>query len=258
LGIRILGQQEQTKGNSVFFSITDSIQQLKKEVISADWQLSPKRAELLDAAFTCLKQRFKTRTALLAIITMASNALEYIRSHGSQATAIDFLKEAMAQIVTIYENETFVPEEEKKIFEILYNRFLLLKQTVQKEKIFPSIATPPSVNEKKNPAWICNPPLKRPRASYRPSAIIGEADIKIGNLKELLKVKDAVAPSVPVVEQKVGREKKLFPESIIGTNFIKLVIGERGFAFPESYVAHIGSIQPKKTIYLYKGRSGTA
>jgi hypothetical protein len=40
-------------------SIEESVQRLKAEILSVDWRISEKRAELLEAAFSCLKKGLK-------------------------------------------------------------------------------------------------------------------------------------------------------------------------------------------------------
>jgi hypothetical protein len=134
-----------------FLSLDESIKQLKAEIISQDWRVSKKRAELLTAAFACLKQRFKNRKRVFAIIVMANNVLLYIQKKGdARATgAIDFLKEAMAHVVTSYEDSSLDPEKDKKIFNMLYGRFNQLKDKIQAEQLLakedsPSEKPPPT------------------------------------------------------------------------------------------------------------------
>lgn len=133
-----------------FLSLDESIKQLKAEIISQDWRISEKRADLLSAAFSCLKQRFKNRKRIFAIIVMANNVLLYIRKKGDARAigAIDFLKEAMAHVVTTYEDSSLDPEKDKKIFNMLYGRFNQLKDKIQAEQLLtkedsPSEKPPP-------------------------------------------------------------------------------------------------------------------
>ena len=117
-------------------SLEESIQCLKAEILSQDWRLSQKRAELLAAAFRCLKQRFTNRKNAFAIIVMANNVLLYIKKKGDQQVpgTVDFLKEAMAHIVILYECPAFDPDQDKKIFNALYRRFNLLKEKIQSDR----------------------------------------------------------------------------------------------------------------------------
>lgn len=121
----------------IVLSIDESIQRLKAEIIAQDWSLSEKRIELLEAAFSCLKQRFKNRKAAQNILIMAGSVLDYVRRKGENtpADSIDFLKEAMAHVVSLYESEEFDPDQDEKIFKGLYFRFNVLKEKIKAEKM---------------------------------------------------------------------------------------------------------------------------
>ena len=120
----------------VQLSISESIQRLKAEIIAQDWGLSEKRIDLLEAAFACLKQRFKSRKAAHAILIMAGSVLDYVKRKGENtpSDSIDFLKEAMAHVVNLYEEDDFVPENDEKLFKSLYFRFNTLKKKIKTEK----------------------------------------------------------------------------------------------------------------------------
>ncbi|MCB2183669.1 MAG: hypothetical protein KQH63_16670 [Desulfobulbaceae bacterium] len=120
----------------VQLSIDESIKRLKAEIIAQDWGLSEKRIELLDAAFSCLKQRFKNRKAAHAILIMAGSVLEYVKRKGENtpSDSIDFLKEAMAHVVNLYETDEFDLEKDEKLFKGLYFRFNTLKEKIKAEK----------------------------------------------------------------------------------------------------------------------------
>ena len=54
---------------------------------------SPNRVNRLDAAFACLRQRFKSRKATHAMLIMAGSVLDYIKKKGGNPPeTIDFLK----------------------------------------------------------------------------------------------------------------------------------------------------------------------
>lgn len=116
-------------------SIDESIQRLKAEIIAQDWSLSIKRIELLADSFTCLSNRFKNRKAAKAILTMAVSVLAFIKRKGddSPAVSIDFLKECMAHIVSLYESDDFDPEKEEEVFKGVYHRFNLLKKQINNQ-----------------------------------------------------------------------------------------------------------------------------
>lgn len=120
----------------MILSIDESIQRLKAEILSQDWSLSQKRVEILDTAFFSLKQRFKTRKGTHAILVMAGSALDYIKKkkENSLPDAIDFIKEAMAHVVNLYEESDFNPASEEEVFQTVYSRFTTLKTKVKEEK----------------------------------------------------------------------------------------------------------------------------
>ncbi|MFH1217802.1 MAG: hypothetical protein V1706_15005 [Pseudomonadota bacterium] len=120
-------------------SIDESIKRLKVEIIAQDWGLSEKRIDLLEAAFACLKQRFKSRKAAHSILIMAGSVLEYVKRKGEStpSESIDFLKEAMAHVVNLYESDEFDPEKDEKLFKGLYYRFNALKEKIKAERAKP-------------------------------------------------------------------------------------------------------------------------
>lgn len=120
----------------MILSIDESIQRLKAEIIAQDWGLSTKRIDLLEAAFACLQERFKNRKAAHAILIMAGSVLSYVKRKGENtpSNSIDFLKEAMAHIVNLYETDTFDPASEEKLFNGLYYRFNGLKKKIKQER----------------------------------------------------------------------------------------------------------------------------
>ncbi|MBC8316783.1 MAG: hypothetical protein H8E41_02690 [Desulfobulbaceae bacterium] len=120
----------------MILSIDESIQRLKAEIIAQDWGLSTKRIDLLEAAFACLRERFSNRKAAHAILIMAGSVLDYVKRKGENtpSNSIDFLKEAMAHIVNLYEADVFDPESEKKLFNGLYFRFIGLKKKIKEER----------------------------------------------------------------------------------------------------------------------------
>jgi hypothetical protein len=124
-------------------SIDESIKRLKVEIIAQDWGLSEKRIDLLEAAFACLQQRFKNRKAAHAILIMAGSVLDYVKRKGEStpAESIDFLKEAMAHIVNLYEADQFDPEKEEKLFKGLYFRFNALKEKIKAGSAPPAAAS---------------------------------------------------------------------------------------------------------------------
>jgi hypothetical protein len=120
----------------VILSLDESIQKLKTEILSQDWSLSPRKIEPLQAAFTCLKNRFSTRKNALAIMTMAESILLYAQKRQDKVPPefIDFLKETMAHVVNMYEDGKLDPEKDAEVFKRVYGKFAKLKEKVAAEK----------------------------------------------------------------------------------------------------------------------------
>ena len=120
----------------MILSLDESIQKLKTEILSQDWSLSPRKIEPLQAAFSCLKNRFSTRKNALAILTMADSVLLYAQKRQDQISPefIDFLKETMAHVVNMYEDTKFDPDRDAEVFKRVYGKFVKLKEKVAAEK----------------------------------------------------------------------------------------------------------------------------
>ena len=117
-------------------SIDDSIRLFKSEIIAQDHRLPQRRSEPLLEACSCLKQRFKSRKNILAILGMAEGVILYMRKRQSTAdpACLDFLKEALAHVVNIYEEGKFVPEQEDELGKRMYKRFTDLKNRQQERQ----------------------------------------------------------------------------------------------------------------------------
>ncbi|MFZ5776296.1 MAG: hypothetical protein ACOY3Z_12505 [Thermodesulfobacteriota bacterium] len=120
----------------MILSLDESIQRLKAEILSPDWSLSPKKIESLEAAFTCLKNRLKTRKNAFGILSMADSILQFARKRQEPLPAefVDFLKEAMAHVVNMYEESKFDPDRDAELFRRVYAKFLQLKEKVKAER----------------------------------------------------------------------------------------------------------------------------
>lgn len=124
----------------MILSIDESIQKLKTEILSQDWRLSQKKIEPLQAAFTCLKNRFKTRKNVLTILTMADSVLLYAQKRQGEVPPefIDFLKETMAHVVNMYEDAKLDPDRDAELLKRVYGKFAKLKEKVAAEKGVPT------------------------------------------------------------------------------------------------------------------------
>lgn len=116
-------------------STEESIARLKAEIIAQDWRISPKRTEMIKAALHCLQEHFEGRKATQAMLIMALNVLDLIRRKGSNPPeTVDFLKEAMAHLVELYEDLEYSPSREDKIFRSLFAHFTKLKELIKTGK----------------------------------------------------------------------------------------------------------------------------
>ncbi|MEA2083049.1 MAG: hypothetical protein U9O82_02180 [Thermodesulfobacteriota bacterium] len=264
----------------MILSIDESIQRLKAEIIAQDWSLSQKRIELLDSAFSSLKQRFKTRKGIHAILVMADSALDYIKKkkENSLPDAIDFIKEAMAHVVNLYEESDFDPASEEKIFQIVYSRFTTLKTKVKEEK---KRSTEPETAPASHPLPVKAAVKKTtiaqvanktgvPRLQAREMLIASlkmadavlenksEVEKLIHKLKTSLERMDGLGITIRQLLKELQAEKK--PESVglkdeeddnnVGissaTEFRQLVIGGAITAISEENVSLISPVAPAK------------
>lgn len=121
--------------SSVTLSINAAIQVLRAEIIAPTWEISPQRLVQLRAALSDLNVFFATRPHALALLKMATSVVVHIEQQDSQAKAVDFLKEAMAHIVSLYEDDEYDPEREKETASRAYKRFLRLNINFSKESL---------------------------------------------------------------------------------------------------------------------------
>lgn len=114
----------------MLLSLDESIQKLKTEIISQDWSLPPKKIEPLQAAITRLKDHFDTRKNALAILSMADSILLYAQKRQGQVTPefIDFLKEAMAHVVNMHEEDNFTSDQDAELCKRVYGKFVRLRE----------------------------------------------------------------------------------------------------------------------------------
>jgi hypothetical protein len=120
----------------VSISIEEAVQLIKAEIIAPDWRLSAKRIESLTAAFVSLQERFGSRKRLKDIITMAVNVLQYIKIKGdnSPPDSVDFLKEAMADIINLYEEGIDDSGGDERVFKKVLGHFQRLKERIKLHK----------------------------------------------------------------------------------------------------------------------------
>ncbi|MFA6498378.1 MAG: hypothetical protein WC256_08315 [Desulfurivibrionaceae bacterium] len=211
----------------VILSLDESIQKLKTEILSQDWSLSPRKIEPLQAAFTCLKNRFNTRKNALAILTMADSVLLYAQKRQDQIPPefVDFLKETMAHVVNMYEDGKFDPDRDAEVFKRVYGKFTKLKEKVAAEK-----GTPPG-----------------PAGS---SADLDSWDEPISlddAIPSLVQAKTERAPAVKAPGQASAKPAEAKPLPIQPGAMIRpITIGKLSLAIAEEHIALIKPLSPKK------------
>jgi len=220
----------------VILSLDESIQKLKTEILSQDWSLSPRKIEPLQAAFTCLKNRFSTRKNALAILTMAESILLYAQKRQEQIPPefIDFLKETMAHVVNMYEDGKLDPERDAEVFKRVYGKFTKLKEKVAAEKGESAKAagqTPESPVDLES--WA------------EPASLKDAAP-------ERAQVKTERAPAARVSGQSAAKTAEAKPLPIQPGAMLRAVtIGKLPLALAEEHIALIKPLSPKKKkIYI--------
>ncbi|ADH86993.1 hypothetical protein [Desulfurivibrio alkaliphilus] len=143
-------------------SIDESIRIFKAEIISQDQRLPQRRSEPLLEACACLKQRFKSRKNILALLGMAEGVVLYMRKRQAVADpeCLDFLKETLAHVVNIYEEGKFDPEREEELGRRMYKRFTGLKNQLQ-ERRSPQPANRAATPSQDRPPANTNPPASK-------------------------------------------------------------------------------------------------
>jgi hypothetical protein len=147
---------------------------------------------------------------------MADSVLLYAQKRQGQAPPefIDFLKEAMAHVVTMYEDGKFDPERDAELFKRVYGKFVKLKERVAAKKdgaVSPAEGT-------------------TPRAQTRPAP--------------------TPSPVVPVQAPQKTREKSPLP-ILQGSMLRPLSIGKLLLAIAEEDIALVKPLSPKKRkIYI--------
>lgn len=218
-------------------SIDDSIQKLKTEIIAQDWRLPERRIEPLEDAFSCLKNRYKTRKNLHAILTMADSVLKYLKKQKDNADPafLDFLKETMAHVVSMYEEPKFDPDKEKDVFDRVYSQFGRLKEKVKAAPKDKNAETPVSAPEQSS----ISSPSGSIDDTQRGSSPASQKDTA-AKPNKLQQNTETIAPSQGVV----GQQEKAKDCPIMELR--EVFIGGSPLAIEESSIALIRSLSEKK------------
>lgn len=203
-------------------SIDESIRLFKTEIIAQDQRLPPRRSEPLLAACACLKQRFSSRKNILAILGMTEGVILYMgkRQAAADPDCLDFLKEALAHVVNIYEEGKFVPEREEELGRRMHKRFTALKvhlkEQRQTQKAGPPVAAP-------RPPQPPQPQAPRPQPP-RPQATPGQTP----------------SPQTVIAG---GRTREYAPR--VGEHFHLVAIGDFPLLIGTAAIALISPLKPR-------------
>ena len=216
----------------MILSLDESIQKLKTEILSQDWRLSQKKIEPLQAAFTCLKNRFKTRKNALTILTMADSVLLYAQKRQGDVPPefIDFLKETMAHVVNMYEDAKFDPDRDAELFKRVYSKFAKLKEKVAAEKGAPSepgdrdAGSSPDLEPWEEPASLDDTPSSPAQTVASPKPLANRTPGKGSGKK-------SEAKPLPIEP---------------GALLRPITIGKLSLAITEEHIALIKPLSPKK------------
>ncbi len=120
------------KENTENMPLADAIMRLKAEVLAHDWSLNSRRILFLETAFATIAEAHCERKLQLAILTMASSVLAYIKVNENDflPAALDFLKEAMARVISVHEDEGVDLRRDKVVFKEIYSRFQEVKKKI--------------------------------------------------------------------------------------------------------------------------------
>lgn len=108
----------------------EAVARIRAEIIAADWRLNRRRAAALVAALAAVEADAGERKTFRYLLEMARAALAYLDKHGDEAPpmVLDFLKQALAQVISVIEEERLSAERETEIFNKLHLSFIALKR----------------------------------------------------------------------------------------------------------------------------------
>ncbi|MFH7321094.1 hypothetical protein ACHHRT_10860 [Desulfurivibrio sp. D14AmB] len=204
-------------------SIDESIRLLKAEIIAQDLQLPARRIEPLQEAVSCLKLRFKSRKNILAILGMADGVIRYIQRHQVHADldCLDFLKEALAHVVNVYEEGKFVPEREEELGKRMYKKFANLRRIMADRREGKEPAKAPAAAKTEAPA-------PAPQAVAAPP-------------------RRGVAEKAPAATNNGAREYA----PTANDHCLTILLGKNPLALPASAVALVEPLEPRRRgIYI--------
>lgn len=107
----------------------EALARIKAEVLAADWRLNRRRAEGLRQALAVVAGELAGRRSLGHLVAMARAALASQERYGDSAppAVLDFLKQNLARLADLLEDEVVSAERDAEIFNKVHARFLQLR-----------------------------------------------------------------------------------------------------------------------------------
>jgi hypothetical protein len=108
----------------------EALARIKAEVMAPDWRLNQRRLEGLRLALAELAGGLGGRHNLGHLLAMAQAALVWQERYGESAppAVLDFLKQALARLADLLEDEVASAERDAEIFNKVHARFIELRQ----------------------------------------------------------------------------------------------------------------------------------
>lgn len=107
----------------------EALARIKAELLASDWRLNRRRAEGLRLALTVVGGELAGRPSLGLLMEMAKAALVWQESYGEAAPpgVLDFLKQTLARLTDLLEEEVVSVERDAEIFNKVHGRFIELR-----------------------------------------------------------------------------------------------------------------------------------
>lgn len=107
----------------------EALARIKAEVLAPDWRLNRRRAEGLRLALSVVTGGLAGRRSLGHLVEIALVTLACQDRYGEEAppTVLDFLKQVLARLADLLEDEVVSRERDAEIFNKVHIRFLELR-----------------------------------------------------------------------------------------------------------------------------------
>ncbi|NTV12645.1 MAG: hypothetical protein HGA96_01730 [Desulfobulbaceae bacterium] len=113
----------------------EAMARIRAEIMASDWRLNRRRIEALRVALAAVEVGNRGRKAFRYLLEMARAALDYQEKRDEDAPpmVLDFLKQALAQVIAVSEEEQISLERETEIFNKVHLAFIALKRRLAGE-----------------------------------------------------------------------------------------------------------------------------